>query len=77
MEDIYNKHWNRIKELIETAFTEEFLFVKNHTERMHREGHLMLPQDDQMTLEVTKDNLIYAIEDLAANKLAELEKQIC
>ncbi len=68
-------HWNYITGNIEKLFNEEFLFVKEHTKQMHQEGRLMFPQDDQSSLEITKDNLIFAIENLFEHHLFKIKEK--
>ena len=72
-----DKHWDYILEGIEKLFNEEFLFVREHAKQMLAEGRLMAHQDDQTSMEVAKDNLIYAIEAHFEHKLNSItEKEL-
>lgn len=72
-----DKHWDYILEGIEKLFNEEFLFVREHAKQMLAEGRLLFHQDDQTSMEVAKDNLIYAIEAHFEHKLNSItEKEL-
>lgn len=61
-------HWDKVEEALERVFNSELKFIQNHVERMHREGHLQEPQDELTNLEVTRDNLIFCIENIFSEK---------
>ena len=72
-----DKHWDYILEGIDKLFNEEFLFVREHAKQMLTEGRLLFPQDDQTSMEVAKDNLIYVIESHFERKLNNItEKEL-
>ena len=63
-----DKHWDYIQEGIEQLFNEEYAFIREHTLRCFNEGLVETPQSDLKSLEITKENLIYAVETLFEHK---------